>query len=50
MVLTSLIGFTLVYGLLLVADVYLLARYAKAGVESAPQKAKRTTDEEAYWE
>ncbi|NMB67424.1 MAG: cytochrome ubiquinol oxidase subunit I [Chloroflexi bacterium] len=50
MVLTSLIGFTLVYGLLLVADVYLLARYAKAGVESAPQIAKRTTDEEAYWE
>lgn len=50
MVLTSLIGFTLVYGLLLVADVYLLAKYAKAGVETAPQKAKRTTDEEAYWE
>ncbi len=50
MVLTSLIGFTLVYGLLLVADVFLLAKYAKAGVETAPQKAKRTTDEEAYWE
>ncbi len=50
MVLTSLIGFTLVYGLLLVADVYLLAKYAKAGVEPAQEKARRSTDEEAYWE
>lgn len=33
MVLTSLIGFTLIYGVLLVADVYLLAKYARAGLE-----------------
>ena len=31
MVLTTLIVFTLVYGVLMVADVYLLAKYAKAG-------------------
>jgi cytochrome d ubiquinol oxidase subunit I len=30
-VLISLIGFTLVYGVLMVADIYLLAKYAKAG-------------------
>lgn len=37
MVLTSLIGFSLVYGLLMVVDVYLLSRYAKAGpVEELP--------------
>ena len=29
MVLTSLIGFTLIYALLMAADVYLLAKYAK---------------------
>jgi len=34
MVLTSLIGFTLVYGALMAADVYLLAKYARAGPES----------------
>ena len=33
MVLTSLIGFTLIYALLMAADVYLLAKYAKAGIE-----------------
>ena len=30
MVLASLIGFTLLYGALMVADVYLLAKYARA--------------------
>lgn len=33
MVLASLIGFTLLYGALMVADVYLLAKYAKADTE-----------------
>ena len=32
MLLISLIGFTLIYGLLMVADVYLLQKYARAGV------------------
>jgi cytochrome d ubiquinol oxidase subunit I len=31
MVLTSLLGFTLVYGVLMVADIFLLTKYAKAG-------------------
>jgi len=31
MVFTSLIGFTLIYGLLMAADAYLLVKYAKAG-------------------
>ncbi|MGC9336171.1 MAG: cytochrome ubiquinol oxidase subunit I [Anaerolineae bacterium] len=35
MVLFSLIGFTLVYAALMVADVYLLAKYAKAGPDAA---------------
>jgi len=33
MVLASLIGFTLLYGVLMAADVYLLAKYAKADTE-----------------
>ncbi len=36
MVLTSMIGFTLVYGVLMIADIYLLMKYAKAGPESSP--------------
>lgn len=50
MVLTSLIGFTLIYGLLLAADVYLLVKFAKAGPDPIVEKGKRTTTEEAYWE
>jgi cytochrome d ubiquinol oxidase subunit I len=50
MVLTSLIGFTLVYGLLLAADVYLLAKYAKAGPDAAVEPGKRPIADEAYWE
>ncbi|MGE5620563.1 MAG: cytochrome ubiquinol oxidase subunit I [Sphingomonadaceae bacterium] len=34
MVLLSVIGFTLVYGALMVADIYLLAKYAKGGTDS----------------
>jgi cytochrome d ubiquinol oxidase subunit I len=34
MVLTSLIGFTLIYGVLMVADVYLLKKYAQQGAGS----------------
>ena len=34
MVLTSLIGFTLVYGILMVADIYLLKKYAQKGAGS----------------
>ncbi|TLN18807.1 cytochrome ubiquinol oxidase subunit I [bacterium] len=50
MVLTSLIGFTLVYGLLLVADIYLLAKFAKAGPEPETITGKHPTTEETYWE
>lgn len=50
MVLTSLIVFTLLYGALMVADVYLLVKYAKAGpaqpgVDALPEAAEA----EAYW-
>jgi cytochrome d ubiquinol oxidase subunit I len=51
MVLTTIIGFTLVYALLMAADVYLLVKYAKAGaqLEAAPEVVKvRSVDEEAY--
>jgi cytochrome bd ubiquinol oxidase subunit I len=46
MVLTTLIGFVLLYGVLMFADVYLLAKFAKAGPETNPL----TLDEKAYWE
>ena len=36
MVLTSLIGYALVYSALIVATLYLLQKYAKAGPERAP--------------
>jgi len=32
--LTSLIGFTLIYGVLMVADIYLLKKYAQKGADS----------------
>jgi len=38
-VLFSLVGFTLLYGALMVADVYLLARYAKAGTTGTGEAA-----------
>jgi cytochrome d ubiquinol oxidase subunit I len=39
MVLFSLIGFVLIYAALMVADVYLLVKYAKAGPDAAMQEA-----------
>ncbi|HQE18550.1 MAG TPA: cytochrome ubiquinol oxidase subunit I, partial [Aggregatilineales bacterium] len=38
-VLFSLIAFTLLYGVLMAADIFLLAKYAKAGIEAAPAPA-----------
>jgi cytochrome d ubiquinol oxidase subunit I len=35
MILASLIGYTLLYAILMVADVYLLVKYAKAGLVAA---------------
>jgi cytochrome d ubiquinol oxidase subunit I len=49
MVLISLIGFTLVYGVLMGVDIYLLAKFAKAG-PSAQRVAARAVTEETYWE
>ena len=43
----SLVGFTLVYGALMVVDVYLLTKYAKKITVDEP---KRTEDEKTYWE
>lgn len=48
MVIASLVSFTLVYGLLMGADIFLLAKYARAGTE--PVGEKRTVEEETYWE
>jgi len=50
MVLTSLIGFTLIYALLMVADVYLLVKYAKAGPVSENGKKVKSTSRAAAWE
>jgi len=49
-VLTSLIVFTLLYGALMVADVFLLARFAKAGPVN-PSEVTNTvsSSEEAFW-
>jgi cytochrome d ubiquinol oxidase subunit I len=46
MVLTSLIGFVLLYGILMFADAYLLVKFAKAG----PVDADKPVDDKAYWE
>jgi cytochrome d ubiquinol oxidase subunit I len=46
MVLTSLIGFVLLYGILMFADVYLLVKYAKAG----PIDGDKPIDDKAHWE
>jgi cytochrome d ubiquinol oxidase subunit I len=55
MLLISLIGFTVVYGALMVADIYLLQKFARAGVgehepESAPDSssAKQPRLTQAY--
>lgn len=51
LVLTSLIVFTLLYGALMVADVYLLVKFAKAGpVQAVAVQAKSAKTEETYWE
>jgi cytochrome d ubiquinol oxidase subunit I len=47
LVLTSLIGFTLVYGALMAADVFLLTKFVKAGPEPV---AGRTVTEQTFWE
>jgi len=40
MLLISLIGFTVIYGVLMVADMYLLQKFARAGVEPTGEAAK----------
>ncbi len=49
MVIASLVGFTLIYGLLLFADVYLLKKYAKAGPASK-NASHRTAEDHSNWE
>jgi cytochrome d ubiquinol oxidase subunit I len=39
-VLATLVGFTLVYGLLMVADIYLLSKYARAGFQPGAENAE----------
>lgn len=43
----SVIGFTVIYGALMIVDVYLLSKYAKKITVDEP---KRTEDEKTYWE
>lgn len=43
----SVIGFSVIYGALMVVDIYLLSKYAK---KIAIEKPKRTEDEKTYWE
>ena len=44
MVLTSLIGFTLLYGVLMVADIYLLKKYAVRGADSENETIQTTVE------
>jgi cytochrome d ubiquinol oxidase subunit I len=44
-VLFSVIAFTLLYGVLMVADVYLLAKYAKAGIHGSSHETPALPDE-----
>ena len=48
MVLTSMVIFTLLYGLLMVADVYLLAKYAKAGPQTLHEQSADIDEEKSY--
>lgn len=48
MVIASLVSYTLVYGLLMGVDVYLLSKYARAGAE--PARTENQDEIEAYWE
>jgi cytochrome d ubiquinol oxidase subunit I len=48
MVLASLIIFTLLYGVLMVADIYLLAKYAKAGPQALQKRVVAIEDEQYY--
>lgn len=48
MVITSLVAFTLVYGVLMAADIYLLSKYARAGIE--PVETNPIVEEQADWE
>lgn len=53
MVLTTLIVFTLLYGALMAADVYLLSKYAREGAPRPEQRhapKQRSVLEETYWE
>ncbi len=51
LVLASLIGFTLVYGVLMAADIYLLKKFASRGPALATTSDEETSiDEEAGWE
>jgi len=49
MIITSLIVFTLVYGLLMGVDVFLLSKYARAGV-TLPQLKAINEEEKSYWD
>ncbi|HMN12539.1 MAG TPA: cytochrome ubiquinol oxidase subunit I, partial [Bellilinea sp.] len=49
MVLASLIGFTLLYGVLMVVDVSLLNKYAKAGIPEASEEPATESTDEKYW-
>jgi cytochrome d ubiquinol oxidase subunit I len=48
MVLTSLIIFSVIYGVLMIADIYLLVKYAKAGPEPSEVLAAHSASEVAY--
>jgi cytochrome bd ubiquinol oxidase subunit I len=45
MVLTSLLGFTLLYGVLMAADIFLLSKFARAGAGTTPDQLPSLGDE-----
>lgn len=49
MVLTTLIGFTVIYGVLAVADAYLLSKFARRGPDNVPEKAPQFNEEVSLW-
>lgn len=50
MVLTSLIGFVLLYGILMAADIYLLLKFIKIGPVDEVTILKPQKSDESYWE
>ena len=49
MILTSLVGFTLIYAIFIIADVYLLQKYARSGPDNPVVRESLAHEEVSLW-